>query len=61
MAPTLIANLIGASSGVISGAFICSFLKNKTTKVFAEEKVEPLKLPWGHSGWFSSYDHARYI
>lgn len=46
----------GAASVVFGGStflFGCA--------VFAEEKVEPPKYPWSHSGLASSYDHARYI
>lgn len=28
--------------------------------VAAEEKVDPPKYPWSHSGLADSYDHARY-
>lgn len=28
--------------------------------VLAEEKVDPPKYPWSHSGLADSYDHARY-
>ncbi len=45
--------LIGGGSGIfISGIF--------GPTVLAEEKVEPPKYPWSHSGLTDSYDHARY-
>lgn len=30
-----------------------------TVQVHAEEKVDPPKYPWSHSGLTESYDHAR--
>ena len=45
--------LIGTGSAMlINGIFVST--------VMAEEKVEPPKYPWSHSGLADSYDHARY-
>ena len=45
--------LIGSGSAIlINGIFIST--------VLAEEKVDPPKYPWSHSGLADSYDHARY-
>lgn len=46
--------LIGTGSAIlINGIFVST--------VLAEEKVEPPKYPWSHSGLADSYDHARYF
>jgi len=45
--------LIGTGSAIlINGIFVST--------VLAEEKVEPPKYPWSHTGLADSYDHARY-
>lgn len=46
-------SLIGTGSAIlINGIFVST--------VLAEEKVDPPKYPWSHSGLADSYDHARY-
>ena len=56
-----IAHVVGLTSGVLAGYSSLSLIRDALppVHVFAEEKVEPAKFPWSHSGWFSSYDHAR--
>lgn len=44
--------LVGTGSAlIINGIF--------SSTVLAEEKVDPPKYPWSHSGLADSYDHAR--
>lgn len=40
-----------------SGLILLSSALGK--RVLAEEKVDPPKYPWSHSGLADSYDHAR--
>lgn len=47
-----------ATAAVISGSGLLLLVIGKS--VLAEEKVEPPKYPWSHSGLADSYDHARY-
>lgn len=54
-----LAHLVGLTSGATFAYFGIDLLKQLPTRVVAEECVDPPKYPWSHSGWLSSYDHAR--
>lgn len=50
-------NSVATAAG-ISGSGLLLLVIGKS--VLAEEKVEPPKYPWSHSGLADAYDHARY-
>lgn len=55
-----VAHLVGLASGATVAFFAGDIIKLLPIRVAAEECVDPPKYPWSHSGWLSSYDHARY-
>jgi len=49
---------VATGSGLGAAGLLSQWVLSSSVR--SEEKVDPPKYPWSHSGMASSFDHARY-